>query len=50
MGYFHGWIGRQKKWFDAVDLCNYVPDYIYLECVFDHYTNTSNTRGVIGKK
>ncbi|MEL6562605.1 MAG: hypothetical protein AAFQ94_30835 [Bacteroidota bacterium] len=45
-----GWIGKQRKWFDAVSTCSDVPDYIYLECVFDHYTNTSYTGGTHWKK
>jgi len=43
-----GWIGKQRKHFDAAP-CDYVPEGVYLECVFDHYTNTYITGGTYWK-
>ncbi|MEM7359393.1 MAG: hypothetical protein AAF431_09860 [Pseudomonadota bacterium] len=43
-----GWIGKQRQLFDNAG-CNYAPDGIYLECVFDTYTNKSYTGGTYWK-
>lgn len=43
-----GWIGKQKTLFDASP-CSLAPDDIYLECVFDHYTNKPYTGGTYWK-
>ncbi|MBX2826801.1 MAG: hypothetical protein KTR22_01480 [Flavobacteriaceae bacterium] len=43
-----GWIGKQRALFDAAP-CGLAPDGIYLECVFDHYTNKSYTGGTYWK-
>ncbi|MEZ4779483.1 MAG: hypothetical protein R2786_08910 [Flavobacteriaceae bacterium] len=44
-----GWIGKQRNLFDAVTACDDEPDGIYLECVFDYYTNTNYTGGTLWK-
>ncbi|WP_422104827.1 hypothetical protein [Winogradskyella sp.] len=43
-----GWTGKQRKLFDAAG-CNNKPEDIYLECVFDYYTNVSFTGGTYWK-
>jgi hypothetical protein len=43
-----GWIGQQRKHFDAVS-CDDYPEGLYLECVFDSYTNKSYTGGTYWK-
>lgn len=43
-----GWIGKQRQHFDAAP-CKHEPEGIYLECVFDHYTNKSYTGGTYWK-
>ncbi|GAB5398858.1 MAG: hypothetical protein Aureis2KO_04430 [Aureisphaera sp.] len=43
-----GWIGKQRKLFDAAP-CGSEPEGIYLECVFDYYTNKSYTGGTYWK-
>ncbi len=43
-----GWIGKQRQLFDAAP-CGSEPEGIYLECVFDYYTNKSYTGGTYWK-
>ena len=43
-----GWIGKQRQLFDAAP-CGDEPEGIYLECVFDYYTNKPYTGGTYWK-